>query len=387
MLAVSIALVALALVGHAALWVGVVNRWHAFGFPRPVIKTVTLAFYAALVAIPPAVALHLARQPADSPQVAPFVRFNWATAYFAFCAAYGAVHIPVWAVHRFRSRRLPAGVRLQGERVVDMVEQLGGSPARGPRARFFGRLPFNQVWQLHVAEYHVDVPRLPPSLEGLSICHISDLHFSGRIDRSYYDEVVRLANAMQVDLIALTGDVCDRERYIEWIPETVGRLHARMGKFFILGNHDLRVRAVDRLRGTMRQSGFVDVGGRHETVGDPPIVIAGNERPWFKASVPSLAGAPSAALRILLAHTPDQLKWARAQQFDLMFAGHTHGGQVRFPLIGPVVCPSWHGTRYAAGFFHAPPTVLHVSRGTAGLFPYRLNCRPELTRLVLHRPT
>lgn len=70
-------------------------------------------------------------------------------------------------------------------------------------------------------------------------------------------------------------------------------------------------------------------------------------------------------------------------QFDLMLAGHTHGGQIRFPLLGPIVCPSLHGTKYASGFFEAGPTLLHVSRGTGSLFPYRLNCRPQVVKLVL----
>src|SRR5262249_5702051 len=88
-------------------------------------------------------------------------------------------------------------------------------------------------------------------------------------------------------------------------------------------------------------------------------------------------------LKILLAHTPDQITWARRLGFDLMLAGHTHGGQIRFPLIGPVVCPSWHGTRYSAGFYDEPPTLLHTSRGTASLMPLRWNCRPEITKLTL----
>ena len=66
-----------------------------------------------------------------------------------------------------------------------------------------------------------------------------------------------------------------------------------------------------------------------------------------------------------------------------MLAGHTHGGQIRFPLIGPVVCPSWHGTRYSSGFFDERPTLLHTSRGTGSLMPLRWNCPPEITKLVL----
>jgi hypothetical protein len=386
MLALSIALGGLALLGHAAFWIGVVNRWHAMGFPRLLVKTVTLAFYAALVALPPAVVAYLAGPGASSWQASSWPgRLNWATAYIAFCAAYGAVHVPVWAVDRLRRRGLPRGIRLVRRNVVDMAQRLGESPARGPRARLLSRLPLNQIWQLDVSEFEVQLPRLAQSLDGLSICHLSDLHFSGRIDRGYFDEVARLTNALAADLIVLTGDVCDKQPYIEWIGPALGPLNARLGKYFILGNHDLRTRAVGRVRAAMREAGFVDVGGRHATVGDEAIVVAGDERPWYKGSLPDLENFPPAALRILLAHTPDQLGWARSAAFDLMFAGHTHGGQLRFPLIGPIVCPSWHGTRYADGFFYEPPTLLHVSRGTAGLFPYRLNCPPEITKLVIRR--
>jgi len=111
--------------------------------------------------------------------------------------------------------------------------------------------------------------------------------------------------------------------------------------------------------------------------------LAGNERPWF--SPLATDPLPTGVLKLLLSHSPDQLPWARRRGFDLMLAGHTHGGQVRFPLIGPVVCPSWHGTKYACGFFDESPTLLHVSRGSSSYFPYRLNCPPEITKLTLHR--
>jgi uncharacterized protein len=196
---------------------------------------------------------------------------------------------------------------------------------------------------------------------------------------------VRLTNEIGADLIALTGDVCDQARYIDWIPETLSPAVARLGKFFILGNHDLRTHDVDRLRAALGEAGFTDLGGRCEILHDRQIVIAGDERPWFK-SVPRLPDPtvlPDSVLRILLSHTPDQLRWARAEGFDIMMAGHTHGGQIRFPLVGAVLCPSWHGIKYASGFYYEPPTMLHVSRGTGSLLPLRLNCPPEITKLVL----
>ncbi len=65
-------------------------------------------------------------------------------------------------------------------------------------------------------------------------------------------------------------------------------------------------------------------------------------------------------------------------------AGHTHGGQIRLPLIGAVFSPSRQGVQYASGLFYAPPTIMHVTRGVSGELPIRLNCPPEMAHLVLH---
>jgi predicted MPP superfamily phosphohydrolase len=66
-----------------------------------------------------------------------------------------------------------------------------------------------------------------------------------------------------------------------------------------------------------------------------------------------------------------------------MLAGHNHGGQIRFPLLGSVFVPSRYGRRYDCGTFQEQPTVLHVCRGLAGQHPLRYNCRPEVTKIVL----
>jgi hypothetical protein len=66
-----------------------------------------------------------------------------------------------------------------------------------------------------------------------------------------------------------------------------------------------------------------------------------------------------------------------------MLAGHTHGGQGRLPLVGPLLSPSLHGSRYASGDFFRPPTTMHVTRGLSGIHLMRINCRPELSLLTL----
>lgn len=111
-------------------------------------------------------------------------------------------------------------------------------------------------------------------------------------------------------------------------------------------------------------------------------------------SVPSTSSSASARgeaylkqspFRILLSHTPDNLSWAKSHHFDLMLAGHTHGGQIRLPWLGAIIAPSFHGSRYASGLYFEPPTLMHVSRGLAGIHPIRLNCPPELALLILKR--
>jgi predicted MPP superfamily phosphohydrolase len=203
---------------------------------------------------------------------------------------------------------------------------------------------------------------------------------------------MRQAADLESDLIAITGDIADRRACLEWLPETLATLEARWGKFFVLGNHDLRFGDPGAVRRAMEAAGFVDLGGRscELLVGGALVRLAGNELPWIRSAAdvshwPSEAEADRPP-RILLAHTPDQLAWARRRDFDLMLAGHMHGGQIRLPWIGPIVSPSYRGTRYASGTFYEPPTLMHVSRGIASLQTVRWNCPPELTRLVLRSP-
>jgi predicted MPP superfamily phosphohydrolase len=240
-----------------------------------------------------------------------------------------------------------------------------------------------------VTERALDVAGLPPGLDGMTIVHMSDFHFTGRVGKAYFHEVVRLCNRLAPDLVAITGDLVDHDEYIEWIPETLGTLTSAYGTYFVLGNHDLRV-DTGRLRQTLVGSGLIDLGGRWVKilVDGWPVILAGNELPWLPPAA-DMQDAPretpdGRALWVLLSHSPDQVDWAQSHGFDLMLAGHTHGGQIRLPVIGPILTPSRAGVKYASGTFHAPPTILHVTRGVSGEFPIRLNCPPEMAQLTLH---
>jgi len=383
-------LVLLALVGHASLWVALVNRLHGQMLPRWLIHCMSLIGLGCFGLIPVGFGLWFAGVgftilgPNDWLGIA-----KPGLAYLVVCwvAALGATAHWTW---RHVLRRPPGVLRWQRSRSLDLIPPGSGRQASQDQSHhFLVHLPGNETLQLDVEERAVDIPRLGSALDGLLIVHLSDFHFTGRVGKTYFQDVVRVGNQLEADLIAITGDLVDNNDCIDWIPDTLGRLKARYGTYFVLGNHDLNA-DTKRVRGTLVDSGLVDLGGRwvEIRINDWPLVLAGNELPWIPpaadmrtAPPPSNQGGPP---RILLSHSPDQLDWARANEFDLILAGHTHGGQIRFPVIGPILSPSRRGVRYSSGIFHAPPTVMHVTRGVSGKFPIRLNCPPEIAKLVLH---
>jgi predicted MPP superfamily phosphohydrolase len=114
------------------------------------------------------------------------------------------------------------------------------------------------------------------------------------------------------------------------------------------------------------------------------MAVIGHEGPWFLPP-PDLTSCPGGVFRLCLSHTPDNMPWVQRHGIDLVLAGHVHGGQIRFPWIGATFVPSRYSRRYDCGTFFEAPTVMHVSRGLAGQHPYRLLCRPEVTRIVLKK--
>ena len=154
------------------------------------------------------------------------------------------------------------------------------------------RLPLNEILRLDVTDWMLDVPRLAPALDGLSIVHLSDFHLTGRVGKAYFREVVRASNELQPDLVALTGDLVESKACLDWIPDTFGQLRARYGVYFVLGNHDLRTRDVPRLRRMLEQSGLIDLGGRRRQIeiNGQPVVLMGNELPWIKHEPPAACG-------------------------------------------------------------------------------------------------
>jgi predicted MPP superfamily phosphohydrolase len=371
------------LVGHCFLWVTAVNLIHSLHMPHRRCTALTLAFFAAFGLGPVAFLagfLAVGWNPLESSR---WLHLPWwGQWYVALCWPIGALGLADWLWRRALRPR-PKGLRCQRAQVTTVL------PADHPSLS--GRRLGREALTIELAEKELELPCLPEVLDGLSILHVSDIHFTGKVPREYFEEVVRLGNAWEPDLVAVTGDIIDGSAFINWVPQTLGRLRGRFGAYFVLGNHDQR-HDWRRLRRTLTDCGYVDLGGRwlQTDIRGEPILLAGNELPWFSpaadladAPPPSCEGGPP---RILLAHGPDQFGWARQRSFDLMLAGHNHGGQIQLPFYGPVFSPSWTGVAYASGTFGSGSTLLHVSRGVSSKLPFRWNCPPEMIRLVLRCP-
>ena len=380
MSALSVAFLILAIVGHLVLVRASLGYGYSFGLRHRGFLLMILGH--ALVGIAgPAMILSLVGF--NGPKVLrggdwSNVALPWMIYLFA-CA----VSVPVGAlVIAWRAwHAVPDVLRSNDVKTHDAVAELGRVPApHGTLAGRVVRLPGNECFRLDVTTLQVTIPRLPAMLDGLTIIHLTDLHFAGTPDRGFYEWAMDLCAAERPDLIGLSGDIADKLELLDWLATTLGKLDAPLGRYFILGNHDVDAGAAP-IREAMEKIGWTWVGQRCAVTvrGEHHIVIGGHEGPWgTRPPECDVAEFEHAALRVALCHAPHEVRWARANRFDLTLAGHLHGGQIRFPFVGPII-----GGRLACGLFHLRPTVLHVGRGLGELAPLRYGCRPEVTKLVL----
>jgi predicted MPP superfamily phosphohydrolase len=213
--------------------------------------------------------------------------------------------------------------------------------------------------------------------------------------------VVDLANLLEPDVVALTGDyVTFSPAYIWPAAQALGRLRARLGVFAVLGNHDFRAGA-DKITRALRAHRIrVLRNARHALPAGSEISntsktkrtsktlwIAGVDDPWVGlADLPrALRSIPPGDPKILLCHNPEGIAQASRHGIDLMLSGHTHGGQVRLPFLRSFY-RSVPGERFVDGWNRLGDTQIYVSRGIGKVVvPVRVACPPEITCLCLRR--
>lgn len=375
-----------ALLGHLALWISFWNQTQGRSMPVWIMASLSRTAILVCGILPVAIAMiFVYRTPPDLNYIA-------AAIYTTACCIGFTVGIPLTWYRRNARRQTLEYLQRKRSTVETCRSARAETLANASRlTSALMRVPGNQVFEIESNTKELKLQRLPKALDGLSIAHISDLHFTGKVSKKYFLRAIEMVQDMQADLIAITGDLVDHPKFLSWIPVTLGRLQAPLGVYVILGNHDCKV-PLAQLRTLISEVGLVSLSGRRvrREHNDASIYLASNELPWISPTsdmdgVPTRDSEPE-QFRLLLAHSPDTIAWARYHDFDLMLAGHTHGGQFCLPGFGPFVCPSRLPLEFASGTIYEAPTMLHVSRGLSGEVPLRLNCRPEITRLVLRCP-
>ena len=261
---------------------------------------------------------------------------------------------------------------------------------------------------IEVTESDVHLSGLPESFEGLRVVQLSDIHLDAYSEPLYIRHVVKKINGLNPDLVLLTGDFASEwpgsKKYAigaAWqCAEILSGLTCRE-HYAIMGNHDVSVGAREVTEAltahgiTVLNNDYLPIergGGRIWICGlDDPL----NGEPDPDEAIPaSIRNIPHEPV-VLMCHAPDYADTLMAdgagRAVSLMLSGHTHGGQVRVPLAGPLTLPQL-GRKYVEGWFRfgqtsdRPGMRLYVNRGigTVGV-PFRFDCPPEISVFTLRR--
>jgi uncharacterized protein len=253
---------------------------------------------------------------------------------------------------------------------------------------------------LEVTRRDIHLVGLPAEFDGLRIAHLSDIHMDEFTEPFFLHHVIGQINLMKPDVVLLTGDFVSAElnsrqfaiRSAWQCANMLTQLECRQ-LYSVLGNHDVAVNA-KKITAALQANGVTVLnnaclpiertGGRIWLAGlDDPLEGNPNPELAIPASIRNVPNEPV----ILMCHAPDYadklLTHPAGSAVGLMLSGHTHGGQVRLPLVGALQLPPL-GRKYVEGWFRLGQMQLYVNRGigTVGI-PFRLDCPPEVTILTL----
>lgn len=244
--------------------------------------------------------------------------------------------------------------------------------------------------QFHVSQHAVELPRLPEDFSGLRLAQLSDIHHGLYTPLEEVERAVEVANGLEPDLVALTGDfVTNSPNYIAPVARALGRLRAPLGIFAVLGNHDFRVGA-DAVEAALSSAGVAVLRNRHVALrrNGSGVILAGVDDLGYREHDLRLAllGANPDWPTVLLCHNPAVLPLAAARGVDLVVSGHTHGGQVDIPRLRSFA--RRRGVRLPMrlrhGWDRACDTQIFISRGIGTVVvPVRWRCPSEIPLLCL----
>lgn len=236
----------------------------------------------------------------------------------------------------------------------------------------------------------IEIPGLPPALDGLRVGHVSDFHFGAALSLGNRAGMVATdwIARRQPDLVCITGDLVSHPRGEARLRSALARLDAPL---VVLGNHDVAVtrdpfskaaELHDLERARLLRDQAVKIVARGATI----VVVGVDPESYGRDDARPHDLVETGALRLLLCHFPGVVRRIPPGSFDLILAGHLHAGQICLPLPGRRITLAHPRAQFVAGVYETPAGVMHISPGTGTTFvPFRFFARPEVTELVLHR--
>jgi uncharacterized protein len=241
----------------------------------------------------------------------------------------------------------------------------------------------------------IKLARLPAEFDGFRIAQLTDIHFGPNVGRKQVQKCIQMVRSFNPDLVVLTGDFVTHSMF-----SSNRKAEAKMAEpcadaliefkeapqIAILGNHDHWTDA-GIVHGALAERGITVLRNASTPVerGGKRLWIAGVEDAYEGEANLSAAIAriPADEATILLAHEPDYADFVSHSEVDLQLSGHSHGGQVSIPGIGPLILPRL-GRKYHTGHYCIGPLQLYTSRGVGVINPpVRFNCPPEVTLITL----
>ncbi len=247
------------------------------------------------------------------------------------------------------------------------------------------RYALNEANSLSLERVEIKLKRLPKKLDGFRIVHLSDIHHSPFTNLEHISRAVQVSNHLKPDIFFLTGDYVSHETdYIEPVAKVLGKLEAEFGTHACLGNHDHWTDA-EMVTESFRNENInvlINEGFRLDA-GDSSFWLAGvDDYMVGKTDVSaSMRGAFPDEMKILLAHNPVIIRQAARFNIDLMFSGHTHGGQVK---VRDAKKSIFAKRKLSSGLHQRKNTQIYITRGIGTVvLPVRYQCPPEISLIEL----
>jgi hypothetical protein len=239
---------------------------------------------------------------------------------------------------------------------------------------------------LTVERQTITLPRMTAGLDGYKIVQLSDFHLYPFATLDLMEKTVAKTQELAPDLVVLTGDyVLETAASIFDLAPELAKLNPRHGIFAVLGNHDHWTDA-DVVKQGLTENGIELLHNQGVLLNESQLFLAGVDDLWSGEPdvEAALADWREDVPTILLAHEPDFAdEFLHNGRIQLQLSGHTHGGQVRLPGVGPLVLPRY-GQKYHNGLYQVGQGHVYTNRGIGLVGPaVRLNCPPEITEFVL----